>query len=394
MSGSGARPQVAITGIGTTGCARRTEESVATQANRALGGALADSGLQRSDVDALFVQIGSPRGLDYDAMARQLGLDVGYASQTWSHGRFLGTVLQQASMVLREGLASCALCVGAFRNSQFGRHGTPGFPDFGEAIREARGPHAEQPSAGLLAPIGGAAMATTRYLDAYGIDREKLGAVALSARQWSKDNDGAAMREPLSAEDYAASPPLVDPLRLHDCSVPVDTATAVLLVSAERAADLRSQPVRILGYQGLRAGPNEFVFGRPGLGVNERDAGPYEPRGAAEPVYRQAGLGPADVDALYCYDGFSPQVLWTLERFGYCAPGEAADWVQDGRIGPGGELPLNTSGGHLAEGHSNGWGSLVEIVRQLRGQAGARQVENCTVAQWATTFGDSLIYAA
>jgi acetyl-CoA acetyltransferase len=140
-----AGPEVAIAGVGTTGCLRQTEESVATLANRALVDALADAGLERADVDALFVQIGSPRGLDYDAMARSLALDVAYASQTWSHGRFLGTLLQNACMVLREGLVSCALCIGAFRNSPFDRHGTEGFPDFGEAVREARGPHSEAP---------------------------------------------------------------------------------------------------------------------------------------------------------------------------------------------------------------------------------------------------------
>jgi acetyl-CoA acetyltransferase len=295
--------------------------------------------------------------------------------------------------VLREGLASCALCIGAFRNSQFDRHGTPGFPDFGEAVREERGPHAEQPAVGLLAPIGGAAMATRRYLDTYGIAREELGAVAISMREWARDNDAAAMRTPLSAAEYAESQPVVDPLRLHDCSVPVDQATAVLLVRAERADDLANPPVRVLGFQGLPAGPNEFVFGQPGLGVNERDRGAYHPLGASEPVFDRSGLGPADVDALYCYDGFSPQVPWTLERFGFCGPGEGCGALQGGRIAPGGELPVNTNGGHLAEGHSNGWGQTVEIVRQLRGQGGRRQVRNCEVAQWATSFGDSIVYA-
>jgi acetyl-CoA acetyltransferase len=393
VSVSPAPAQIAVAGVGTTGCLRRAEESVAALADGALADALVDSGLSRADVDGLLVHIGSPRGQDYDALARQLALDVGYATQTWSHGRFLGTVVQNACMALREGLASCVLCLGAFRNSLFGRHGTLGFPDFGESIRDAGGPHAEQPAAGLLAPIGGAAMATRRYLETYGIEREKLGAVAVSARAWAQDNEAAAMRSPLTAADYAASPPLVEPLRLHDCSVPVDTATALLLVSAERAETLPQPPVRVLGYQGLRAGPDEFVFGQPGLGIGQRDRGTYSPLGAAEPVYERSGIGPEDVDALYCYDGFSPQVPWTLERFGFCGPGEGCDWIQDGRIGPGGGLPVNSGGGHLAEGHSNGWGQTVEIVRQLRGQAGARQLEGCSVAQWATTFGDSLIYA-
>ena len=100
------------------------------------------------------------------------------------------------------------------------------------------------------------------------------------------------------------------------------------------------------------------------------------------------------MQTLHCYDGFSPQILWTLERFGFCAPGAAAGWVADGRIELGGELPVNTSGGHLSEGHANGWGHTLEIVRQLRGQAGPRQIPGITVAQWATTLGDSIIYGS
>ena len=131
--------------------------------------------------------------------------------------------------------------------------------------------------------------------------------------------------------------------------------------------DLRAPAVHVRGYQGIHAGPNEFIFGQPGLGVNQAEVFDYEPRGAREPVYRRAGVTPAEIQTLHCYDGFSPQILWTLERFGFCAPGEAADWIAGGRIELGGELPVNTSGGHLSEGHSNGWGQTLEIVRQLRG---------------------------
>ena len=124
--------------------------------------------------------------------------------------------------------------------------------------------------------------------------------------------------------------------------------------------------------------PSEFIFGQPGLGINQADVFDYRPLGADEPVYRAAGVAPADIEALHCYDGFSPQVLWTLERFGFCAPGEAMNFIEDGR------LPVNTSGGHLSEGHANGWGHTLQIVRQLR--SGGR------VAMWATTLGDAIIY--
>ena len=388
----GARAGVAVAGIGTVGFGQMAEDSVASMADRAVAAALEDCGLERRAIDGLLVHIGSPRGLDYDEMATLLGLEVSYATQTWSHGRFGATVIANAAMVLELGLVDCALCVAAFKNSRFTRVGTTGHNAFFEGMREGGGPHAETPWVGLAAPVAGAAMATRRYLHRYGVDREKLGAVAVAQRRAAEANPLAVMRKPMTRKHYEGSRFIVEPLRLFDCSVPVDTAVAVILTRADRAADLRAPAVHVRGYQGLHAGPNEFIFGQPGLGVNQAEVFDYAPRGALEPVYRRAGVTPAEIQTLHCYDGFSPQVLWTLERFGFCAPGEAADWIADGRIELDGQLPVNTSGGHLSEGHSNGWGQTLEIVRQLRGQAGPRQIPGIRLAQWATTLGDSIIY--
>jgi acetyl-CoA acetyltransferase len=385
----------AIVGVGTIGFGDFRAESVGSMASRAVAAALEDGGIERSAIDGLLVHIGSPRGLDYDEMASLLGLRVSYANQTWSHGRFASTIVANAAMALEHGLVDHALCVAAFKNSPFGRLGTTAGVGFEEGLREGGGPHAEVPSAGMAAPISGAAMSTRRYLDRYGIERERLGAVALGQRRAAAGNPLAVMRErEMSPRDYEQCRYVVEPLRLFDCSVPVDTAVAVILTRVDRARQLRRPPVRVLGFQGLHAGPDEFIFGQPGLGVNQAGVFDYQPRGADEPVFRRAGVGPAEVDTLHCYDGFSPQILWTLERFGYCAPGEAADWIQGGRIELGGELPVNTGGGHLSEGHANGWGHTLEIVHQLRGEAGPRQVEGARIAQWATTLGDSVIYGA
>lgn len=383
----------AIVGIGTVGFGSFPDRSVASMANDAVAAALQDCGLDRAQVDGLFVHIGSPRGIDYDEMALLLGLQVQWATQTWSHGRFGATVISSAAMALAAGVVDCALCVAAYKNSLFTRFGTPGSNSFFEGMREAGGPHAETPWVGMTAPAAGAAMSTRRYLDRYGIDREQLGAVAVAQRRAARENPLAVMRKPMSREDYEQSRFVVEPLRLFDCSVPIDTAVAVVLTRADRAADLRRPPVHLLGFQGIHAGPQEFIFGQPGLGINQVDVFDYEPLGADEPVYRRAGVSPRDVGSLHCYDGFSTQIPWTLERFGFCPPGTGPDWIQGGRIELDGELPVNTSGGHLSEGHSNGWGQTMEIVRQLRGDAGARQIEGIEVAQWATTLGDSIIYA-
>lgn len=385
--------RAAIVGIGSLGFGSFGKTGVLPLADRALEAALADAGLTRADVDGVVVHIGSPRGADCDEICRMLGIDARFVSQTWAHGRFCSTVLQHAAMALAHGLADCVLALGSFRNTAFPRHGQVGFPGFEENFREGGGPHAETPHAGLIAPIGGAALSAQRYLHHYGIDREKLAAVALAQRKAATLNPDAFRREPLTMKGYLDSPYVAEPLRRLDCSSPVDTAVAVLLTREDRARDLPHPPVVLQAFQGLHAGPNEFVFGQPGLGINQRDVYPYEPLGREERVFTASGLRPEDIDTLHCYDGFSPQVLWTLERFGFAPPGGAADWIQGGRIELGGELPVNTSGGHLSEGHSNGWGQTVEIVRQLRGQAGPRQVQDCALAMWATTFGDAIIYA-
>jgi acetyl-CoA acetyltransferase len=384
---------VAIVGIGALPFTRGVlDGSIASVANQAVEAALADCGLERRQIDGLVVHIGSPRGLDYDEMATLLAVGTRFSAQTWSHGRFCGTVIQHAAMALDHGLADHVLCVATFLNTRFSRHGEAGFPGFSENLREGGGPHAETLHAGLAAPIGGAAMATRRYLEKYGVERDKLAAIAIGQRKSAVLNPLAKLRQPLSAAEYYASPYVVEPLRRLDCSVPVDTSVAVVLTRADRACDLRKPPVYLRSYQGIAAGPDEFVFGQRGLGINQKEEFDYRPLGAGELVFQEVGIGPDDVDTLHCYDAFTPHVLWTLERFGFAPMGEAADWVQNGRIEPGGELPVNTSGGLLSEGHSNGWGHTVEIVCQLRGEAGPRQIPDCQLALWATTFGDAILY--
>jgi acetyl-CoA acetyltransferase len=390
---AGVNKRVAIAGIGTTGFGRFTDRSATSIANEALSAALDDAGLGRGDVDGIITQIGSPRGLDCDELARMLALDVRYASETWDHGRFCATVVGTGAMALMNSLAETIVCIAVFRNSAFARHGAEGFPGFAENFREGGGPHAETPHCGLLAPIGGAAMSARRYMHKHNVAPDGLAAIALAFREHAALNPYAAKRERLTREEYLAAPFICEPLRRLDCSVPIDTASVIIMTRSERAKTLRQPPVFIESFQGLAGGPNEFVFGQPGLGINQRDVFDYAPLGAGEPVFANVGITPTDVDTLHTYDGFAPQVLWTLERFGFAAPGKAADWVQGGRIALGGELPINTSGGHLSEGHSNGWGQTLEIVRQLRDAAGDRQIPNCRRALWATTFGDAILYA-
>jgi acetyl-CoA acetyltransferase len=142
----------------------------------------------------------------------------------------------------------------------------------------------------------------------------------------------------------------------------------------------------------MRAGRDEFLFGLPGLGIGQQRSFRHAPAEEDLLAYRMAGISRADVDGLYTYDAFSPLVWFVLERFGFCGLGEAAAWTQGGRIELGGDLPMNTSGGLLSEAHVSGWNSIVEIVRQLRGECGDRQVRGARVMQWATAWGDSVVF--
>jgi acetyl-CoA acetyltransferase len=199
------------------------------------------------------------------------------------------------------------------------------------------------------------------------------------------------MRAPLTLQAHQAARMVVDPLRLFDCCLISDGAAVVLLARGERARDLRQKPVRIIGMQGTRAGREEFIFAPRGLGINQQSGTRIAARATDMEVFAQAGVTHADIDGFYTYDAFSPLVLFALERFGYCGPGEAAAFVQDGRIELGGALPVNTSGGLLSEAHVAGWNSICEMVRQLRGSAGATQIANAQVLHWGTAWGDAVM---
>lgn len=379
--------QVAIVGIGITELSRISERSGLDLAAEALQLGLDDSGLAAGDVDGLFTNVGYPLSIDYDRMAEAFGLQVRAAVQTWSHGRFVGPALQAAAQAVALGTTEVAACLAGVSFSGLGMVGGAGDV---EGMRQGGGSHGELPHYGMTAPGAGAAMAFRRYCERYGADPELIAAVPMAMRRHARLNPNAQMTKPLEIADYEAQPYIVEPLRRPDFALLSDGGACLLVTTAERARDLRQPAVIISGMQGLRAGLDEFIFAPPGLGVfTQGDARRVE----NHPVYAMAGLdGPGDVDSLQLYDAFSPNVVFVLERFGFTGEGQALDWLQNGRIELGGELPVNTAGGLLSEAHICGWGHMAEAARQIRGQADDRQVRGCEVVQWATPFGDSIVF--
>jgi len=265
-----------------------------------------------------------------------------------------------------------------------------GGPGDVEGNREEGGTHGEAPPYGLTAPAGGAAIAMQRYMHLYGATSAQLAAVPISIRQHALNNPRAIMQQPLTLEAHQTARMVVDPLRLFDCCLISDGAAIVLVTRADRARDLKQKPVRIAAMQGMRSGREEFIFAPRGLGINQQSGKRSFARERDLEIFAQ-GIARENVQGFYTYDAFSPLVLFALERFGYCGVGEAAAFVQGGRIGPGGALPVNTSGGLLSEAHVAGWNSICEMTRQLRGSAGASQIRDAAALQWGTAWGDSVI---
>jgi acetyl-CoA acetyltransferase len=360
--------------------------------------ALGDAGLTKSAVDGIVTAWGAPRGVDYDEFAVAAGLDLTWVSQLWTHGRWTATAVQQAAMAVTTGMATVVAVVNSHVSGQgYGRElaamSTPLGGAQDEAFRDGGGPYGNWTLHGSPGAGAGAAMAAQQYMDRYGATAADLAAIPVALRRFAHDNPMAVLRhEELTVADYLSEPELMGPLRQSDICEMVDASTCLLVTTTERAADLGRPVVRIAGMQGIRSGRDNYVFfSRPGLGAGVSPNYDYEaPR--TFPVLEMAGITRADLDGFYTYDPFSPQIWMALERWGYCAPGEAAAYCRDKGIGLDSPLPMNTSGGSLAEGHLYGYGHMLEMVRQLRGQAGPRQIRDAKALQWGTPWGDSLVF--
>jgi acetyl-CoA acetyltransferase len=383
------KDKAAIAGVGNSKFGRRLMRSPIDLAAEAILGALDDCGLQREELNGLIVSFGSPLGADGDQLASVLGLNLRCYNQTWAHGRFTASCVQWAAMAVSAGLADTVACLAAVSFSGIRRPKMGGSGDR-EGAREAGGGHGEDPVYGMTSPGAGAALVARRYFDRYGANSRQLAAIPVAFRKHASMNPAAIMREPYSVDDYMASRYVCEPLHLLDYCLMNDGASCVIVTTAERARDLKKPPVYISGMQGLPGGHEEFIWAYPGFGVAQQSVFDYQ--AGLQAVYKMADISHNDVDALFTYDAFSILAWMALERFGFCKPGEAAAFTQDGRIEVGGALPMNTNGGLLSEAHIMAWNHHVEIARQLRGECGPRQVKDCEIIQWANAYGDSLIY--
>jgi acetyl-CoA acetyltransferase len=360
---SAIRGKVAIVGIGHTAQGELPGQSPELNSVLAIKEAMKDAGIDRSSLDGLItcksVQ-GGNREIDVGPL---LGINPRYA-QTLDYGT-CNFSIHLAVQAITSGMAdTIALCYGA--NAR-----TMRFP-FGASAPTLAG------ASGLMHIGGPAAMALQRHKALYGTTDEQFGWIAVSQREWAQRNPVALFRDPLPMEKYLAEPYMIEPLRRSDVTMISDGGVALIVTSAERAADFANKPVYVLGMSEqsqIRGEADADYFDRAWIGESARQ------------IWNQTGFSPADIDLLYIQDPTAVWVLQMIEQYGFAPVGEGGRWLAEGHSRPGGSLPINTHGGQLSESYMWGWMHLVEAVRQLRGEAGPeRQVSNVEIAMYCSTY--------
>jgi acetyl-CoA acetyltransferase len=324
-------------------------------------GALREAGLTLRDVDGLFV--GSAyHYLSTLSVAEYLGIQPCFSDNNMVGGSSFVAHLLTAAMALQTGQCSVALiCYGSNQGTGFGKLKSMSEVQKYEAPFEPR------------YPISSYALAAARHMHQYGTSRRDLAEVAVAARRWAQLNPEAQERGALSIDDVLASRMVSDPLSLLDCCLVTDGGGALVLVRADRAKDFPKAPVYVLGT--AAAHWHRQISCMPDLTVTA--AAESGPRAMA-----MAGITHSDVDVVELYDAFTINTILFLEDLGFCAKGEGGAFVRDGAIAPGGRLPVNTNGGGLSCCHPGMYGIflLVEAIRQLRGEAGQRQIADAQIA--------------
>ena len=350
----------AIAGIGQTTYSKCSGVSELALACEAVSRAIDDAGIEPGEVDGLVTY--TLDSSDEVEVANSVGLgDLTLFSQiNYGGGAAVGLV-HQAAMAVATGSAKNVV-VWRGMNGRSGKRMGQGVS--GTIISSDIIHWSWYMVYGMLTPASWIAAFTTRYMHEYGATSEDLGRIAIAQRKFALNNPNAAgYGKPLTMDDYLSSRLVAEPLRLYDCCQETDGGCALLITSVERARDLRQKPavIRAVCQASSRGQEQMTSFYR-----DDMTALP-EMELAARQVYAQSGLGPDDIDAACLYDAFTSEILVQLEAFGFCARGEAKDFIADGALEAGGRLPNNTHGGLLSEGYIHGVNNIAEGARLIRG---------------------------
>jgi acetyl-CoA acetyltransferase len=368
------RDKAAISGIGETAYTRGTTKSgLALQLEASLK-AIEDAGLSPRDIDGVIPYF--PGGGIAEDLIANLGLpDLALSAFVPMGGATFVAAIQTAAMAVATGVCkNVLLCVGrtgysGARVSTRLQH----FPQFALA-NEFEAP------VGMFAPAQLYAQGARRHMELYGTTARHFAEVAIVTRNHAMLNGNVVMNKPLTVEDHHASRMISDPFRLFDCSLESDGGAAIVVSASDRARSLRKPLVTVMGVAEGHPEQPASIAQRPDL----LEFGLVK---AAARGYEMAGVGAKDMDVAEIYDCFTFTVINQLEILGFCKKGEGGPFVMDGRIALGGDLPINTHGGLLSQGHVVGLNHVIELTRQLRGEAGRAQVKNAEIGL-VTGYGD------
>lgn len=323
--------------------------------------ALDDCGLTIKDVDGLFSAVTQNR-LSVLGLAEYLGISPRFLGSTIVGGSSFEYHVAHAMGAIALGLCDVALIAYGSTQRSVGRKQA--------SVREIN-PY-ETPFKPFL-PSSAYALAASRHMHEFGTTREQLAAVAVAAREWALLNPVAWEKKPLTIDGVLSARMVSYPFTVRDCCLVTDGGGAIVVTSAERARSLRKKPAYVLGCGQCVTHAN--ITSMPDLTVTGALA-------SGKAAYAMAKLGPAEVNVAELYDAFTINTILFLEDLGFCRKGEGGPFVTDGRIAPNGRFAVNTNGGGLSYCHPGMYGLflLIEAVRQLRGECGARQVPNCEVA--------------
>ncbi|CDO30869.1 thiolase family protein [Mycolicibacterium porcinum] len=371
-----AQKTLAIVGIGATRPAWSHESSVSKLVVEAALAACDDAGISPGSLDGVLSEAYStPHIMPGLHAALNLKPDV-FTANIGLVGSGAVATIALAHAAANTGQGSTFLCVYGLNLSDVGGPGTHHSSDPYKA-------NMEMPFGFFPQPVYMAAMAK-RYCAEYGVDEELISSVPLSTRAWAALNPSALCHEPLTAEEYARSPMIADPLRKLDCCLISDGACAFVVTTKDRAVNMAHRPVDVLSLsRAVEPIPSQEYLGvrSDHMNLPSRLSGPN--------ALKRAGLTVNDVDLAYLYDCFSIIPVLQLEDIGFCGAGKGLEFFASGATAPGGSLPVNTHGGLLSHSYVPGINMVIEAVTQLRGEAeAARQqsdVETALVAAWADT---------
>ena len=358
------RGQVAVAGVGETRYFKHGQSPVPEfrLALAAILAACADAGIDPHEVDG-FASYSNDR-CDPSRLAAALGCTrLRSTTMQWGGGGGgCAAAVANGAAAIAAGLAECVVVFRALAQGQHGRFGQAKPAPTAGAEMAYMAPY------GVLSPSQKYAMKVRRYMHEHGVQQEALRAVALASYHHAQRNPRAVMHgKPLDEARYDASRWIVEPFHLYDVCMENDGAAALVLVAADRARTLKQPPAYLLG---AAMGSDHRTFAS---AHNQPHYASASFVGVAQDLFRMAGIGPADVGSVQAYENFTGGVVMALAEHGFFAPEAANDFMTlENLSAPDGRLPLNTSGGNLAECYMHGFELVLEAVRQVRRQSSAQ----------------------